>query len=667
MGKAVGIDLGTTNSVVAVMEGGKPTVIANVEGARTTPSVVGFAKSGERLVGQLARRQAVLNPENTIYSIKRFVGRRFDEVAGERKIVSYKVTEAPDKSCKVRIQDKDYSPEEISAMVLRKLKEDAEKYLGEKVTGAVITVPAYFNDSQRQATKNAGQIAGLDVLRIINEPTAAALAYGIEKKVNETILVFDLGGGTFDVSILEVSEGLFEVKSTSGDTHLGGDDFDRALVEWLADEFLKSEGIDLRNDSQALQRLTEASEKAKIELSTVSETTISLPFITANADGPKHLDVKLSRARFNELTHALVERCRKPVEQAISDAKLSYKEIDEVVLVGGSTRIPAVQELVKSLTGNKEPNQSVNPDEVVAIGAAVQAGVLAGDVKNVVLLDVTPLSLGLETMGGVFTKLVERNTTIPTHKSETFSTAEDNQPAVDVQIYQGERPMARDNKLLGNFRLDGIQPAPRGLPRIEVHVDIDANGILNVSAKDLSSGKEQKITITASTNLTKDDITRMVKEAESNAGEDKARKEKAEVANEADSLCYTAERQIAELEGKASETSVAKVKTLIEELRAKVKSDATTESIKLHSEELKTALQEANQEAQAAQAASGADHQQQGPGAFDGGFTGAPGFDGRTQGFSNGGSGQGAAAAAGARSGGGHGGDDIIDAEVRPM
>ena len=604
MGKAVGIDLGTTNSVVAVMEGGKPTVIANAEGGRTTPSVVAFSKSGERLVGQLARRQAVLNPESTIYSIKRFMGRKFDEVESERKMVSYKVKAAPDGSCRVTIQGKDYTPEEISAMVLRKLKEDAEKYLGEKVTGAVITVPAYFNDSQRQATKNAGQIAGLDVLRIINEPTAAALAYGIDKKKAETILVFDLGGGTFDVSILEVSEGLFEVKSTNGDTHLGGDDFDRKLVEFLADEFKKLEGVDLRNDSQALQRLTEAAEKAKIELSSVTETSVSLPFITANATGPKHLDMKLSRAQFNELTRDLVERCRKPVQQALTDAGLSAREIDEVVLVGGSTRIPAVQELVKSLTGGKDPNQSVNPDEVVAIGAAIQAGVLAGEVKNVVLLDVTPLSLGIETMGGVFTKLVERNTTIPCHKSETFSTAEDNQPGVDVSVYQGERPMARDNKMLGNFRLEGIKPAPRGLPRIEVSFDIDANGILNVSAKDQESGKEQKITITASTNLTTQDIERMVKEAQSNASEDKKRKEEADTYNEADQLCYTAEHQLKDLNGKVSDSSKSRTNSLVSEIRQMVKNREDIGKVKRTTEELKAALQAVQQEIQASQNAS---------------------------------------------------------------
>jgi molecular chaperone DnaK len=590
MGKSVGIDLGTTNSVVAVMEGGQPTVVSNSEGGRTTPSVVAFTKSGERLVGQLARRQAVLNPENTVYSIKRFIGRRFNEVEAEKKIVSYKVKEGGDGGCKVQIQGKDYSPEEISAMILRKLKEDAEKYLGEKVSSAVITVPAYFNDSQRQSTKNAGTIAGLEVLRIINEPTAAALAYGLDRKENETILVFDLGGGTFDVSILEVGDGVFEVKSTSGDTHLGGDDFDHCIVVWVADEFLKLEGIDLRKDRQALQRLTEAAEKAKIELSAVTETPISLPFITADASGPKHLDMKLTRARFNELTRHLVERCRNPIEQALRDAKLTYQNLDEVVLVGGSTRIPAVQELVKSLTGGKEPNQSVNPDEVVAVGAAIQAGVLGGEVKGIVLLDVTPLSLGIETMGGVMTKLVERNTTIPTRKSEVFSTADDNQTAVDIYVFQGERPMARDNKLLGNFRLDGIPPAQRGVPKVEVTFDIDANGILNVTARDQSTAKEQKITITASTNMSKEDIERLVREAESNAAEDRRRKEEADLRNEADSLCYAVERNVRELGDRVTAGERARAEMLVNDLRQKLKDDADQETVKSIMNELRGAL-----------------------------------------------------------------------------
>jgi molecular chaperone DnaK len=600
MGKAVGIDLGTTNSVVAVMEGGQPTVIANAEGNRTTPSVVAFSKSGERLVGQLARRQAVLNPTSTISSIKRFIGRRFDEVETERKMVAYKVKDSKDGGCSVTIGGKDYSPEEISAMVLRKLKEDAEKYLGEKVTSAVITVPAYFNDSQRQSTKNAGAIAGLDVLRIINEPTAAALAYGIDKKKDEVVMVFDLGGGTFDVSILEVGDGVFEVKATSGDTHLGGDDFDHCLMNYIADEFSKLEGVDLRKDSQALQRLCEAAERAKIELSSVTETTLSLPFITATSSGPKHLDMKVTRAKFNDLTKHLIERCRKPVEQALKDAGLNQNQIDEVVLVGGSTRIPAVQELVKSLTGGKEPNQSVNPDEVVAVGAAIQAGVIAGEVSDVVLLDVTPLSLGIETMGGVFTKLVDRNTTIPTHKSQIFSTADDNQPGVDVYVFQGERPMARDNKLLGNFKLDGIKPAPRGLPQIEVSFDIDANGIVNVTARDKASNKEQKITITASTNLSKEDIDRMVKEATAHASEDKKVREEADVRNEADQICYTIENLLKEQGGKVRETNRSRAQMLVNELRQSVEARKDIQTIKNSINELKGLLAMLQQDAASA-------------------------------------------------------------------
>lgn len=484
MAKAVGIDLGTTNSVVAVMEGGQPTVIINSEGSRLTPSVVAFTKAGERLVGQIAKRQAVLNPENTIYSAKRFIGRRYSEVQSEIKNVPYKVVAGPNDAVRFEIMGKQYAPEEISAQVLRKLADDAAKYLGEKVSDAVITVPAYFNDAQRQATKDAGKIAGLNVLRIINEPTAAALAYGLDKKKNETVLVFDLGGGTFDVSILDVGDGVFEVRATSGDTHLGGDDFDKRIVDWVAQEFQRDQGIDLRKDRQALQRLIEAAEKAKVELSSAVETNINLPFITADASGPKHLDMKLTRAKFEQLTADLVERCVGPVKQALSDAKISEREIDEVILVGGATRMPAVQALVRRMTGGKEPNQSVNPDEVVAVGAAIQAGVLSGEVKNVVLLDVTPLSLGVETLGGIMTKLIERNTTIPTRKSETFSTAEDNQSAVDVHVLQGERELARDNRTLGHFRLEGIRPAPRGVPQVEVTFDIDANGILTVTAKD---------------------------------------------------------------------------------------------------------------------------------------------------------------------------------------
>jgi molecular chaperone DnaK len=574
MAKVVGIDLGTTNSCVAVMEGGKPTVIANAEGFRTTPSVVAFAKNGDRLVGQIAKRQSVMNPENTFYSVKRFIGRRYDEVTHEATEVSYKVLRDSNGNVKLEcpVAGKAFAPEEISAQVLRKLVEDASKYIGETVTQAVITVPAYFNDSQRQATKDAGKIAGIEVLRIINEPTAASLAYGFDKKSNETILVFDLGGGTFDVSILEVGDGVFEVLATSGDTHLGGDDFDKKIVDYLAEEFRKQEGIDLRKDRQALQRLTEAAEKAKIELSSVTQAEINLPFITATQDGPKHLDTTLTRTQFEKLCSDLIDRCRVPVENALRDAKLNKGNIDEVVLVGGSTRIPAVQQLVKQLLG-KDPNQSVNPDEVVAVGAAIQAGVLAGDVTGILLLDVTPLSLGVETLGGVMTKIIPRNTTIPTKKSEVFSTAVDGQTNVEIHVLQGEREMSSDNKSLGTFRLDGIPPAPRGVPQIEVIFDIDANGILNVTAKDKGTGKEQSISITGASTLDKSDVERMVREAEQNASTDKERREKIDRKNQADSLAYQAEKQIQELGDKVPAADKTKVEGLVKDLRDAISKD----------------------------------------------------------------------------------------------
>jgi molecular chaperone DnaK len=589
MAKIVGIDLGTTNSVVAVMEAGDAVVIPNAEGNRTTPSVVAFAKNNERLVGQTAKRQATINPDNTLYSVKRLIGRDFDETTTEREMVPFKVAKGPRGDVRISVPQtaKDYAPQEISAMVLQKLKADAEAYLGEPVTQAVITVPAYFNDAQRQATKDAGKIAGLEVLRIINEPTAAALAYGLDKKKDETILVFDLGGGTFDVSVLEVGDGVVEVKSTHGDTHLGGDDYDAAVVDWIIDEFRKDQGIDLSKDRQALQRLKEAAEKAKMELSSVSETEVNLPFITADASGPKHLQMKLSRSKFEQLTSPLTERLRGPVQQALKDADLKPAQIDEVVLVGGSTRMPVVQELVRKLIG-KEPNKSVNPDEVVAVGAAIQAGVLGGDVKGVVLLDVTPLSLGVETLGGVMTKLIDRNTTIPTQKSEIFSTAADGQTAVDIHILQGEREMAGDNMTLGRFRLEGIPPAPRGTPQVEVTFDIDANGILNVSAKDKATGKEQRITITASTNLNKDEVERMVREAESHAEEDKARRELVELKNQADSLAYQSEKSLADLGDKVDSIEKERVEGLIKDLR-----DAVAQEDKGRMQTLMDELQQA--------------------------------------------------------------------------
>jgi molecular chaperone DnaK len=634
MAKAVGIDLGTTNSVVAVMEADAPTVIVNAEGGRVTPSVVAFTKTGERIVGQIAKRQAALNPERTIYSIKRFMGRKYSEVTEELKQVPYKVVAGPNDAVRIDIDGKLYSPEEISSHILRKLTDDAAKYLGEKVKDVVITVPAYFNDAQRQATKDAGQIAGLNVLRIINEPTAAALAYGLDKKKNETILVFDLGGGTFDVSILEVGDGVFEVKSTAGDTHLGGDDFDKRVVDWLVDEFKKDQGVDLSKDRQALQRLTEAAEKAKIELSSAMETEINLPFITADASGPKHLLLKLTRAKFDQLTHDLVERTMGPVKQAIADAKITEKDLKEVILVGGSTRIPAVKALVKRLTGDKEPNQSVNPDEVVAVGAAIQAGVLTGEVKDVLLLDVTPLSLGVETMGGVMTKLIERNSTIPTRKTEIFSTAADNQPAVDIHVLQGERELARDNRTLGQFKLEGIAPGPRGTPQIEVTFDLDANGILNVTAKDMASGKEQKITISGSTSLDKKEIDRMLRDAEQHASEDKQRRELIEARNNADSLAYNVERAIGEMGDRVPTHEKARAESIINDIRAALQDESTPidrlRQLTSDLQQVSHSLASAAYSEQASAAAAGA-----GPGG-------------------------------GGTSGGGGGDDDVIDAEYTP-
>jgi len=615
MSKIVGIDLGTTNSVIAVLEGGDVTVIPTAEGGRLCPSVVAFTKTGERLVGQVAKRQATVNPDNTVYSIKRLMGRRYDdpEVTKARKILPYQIVEGPAGDARVHIPvtGKTYTPQEISAMILQKLKRDAEAYLGEPMREAVITVPAYFNDSQRQATKDAGKIAGLEVLRIVNEPTASSLAYGLDKKELETILVFDLGGGTFDVSILEVGEGVVEVKSTSGDTFLGGDDWDQRITDYIADEFRKDQGIDLRQDRQALQRLKEAAEKAKVELSTVTETEINLPFITADASGPKHLTMKLTRAKLEQLTEDLVQRCRGPFQQAVSDASLRANELKEVVLVGGATRMPMIQDLVRELSGGKEPHKGVNPDEVVAVGAALQAGVLGGEVRDVLLLDVTPLTLGLETLGGVATALIERNTTIPVRKGEIFSTAEDGQTAVDIHVLQGERPMAADNITLGRFRLEGIPPAPRGMPQIEVTFDIDANGILNVTAQDKATGREQKIAITASTNLAKSDVERLVGEARKHEAEDRRRREVADTRNQADSLAYQMEKTLREVGGKVSDADRRAIEGKIEEVRQAMKTDDVAR-IRRTMEELKQASYAMSQQMYGQ---PGAQYQPGGPGA----------------------------------------------------
>ncbi len=586
MATAVGIDLGTTNSVIAAMEGGQPEVIPNAEGNRTTPSVVAFLDSGERLVGQMARRQAILNPKGTIYSAKRFIGRKYHEVTSELNAVSFDVVPGPDDAARFEVNGKQYAPEEISAQVLRKLVDDAGKHLGERVTEAVITVPAYFNDAQRQATKDAGRIAGLEVLRIINEPTAAALAYGMDKLENETVLVFDLGGGTFDVSILTVGEGVVEVMATAGDTHLGGDDFDRRIVDYLADEFKKSNGIDLRNDPQALQRLFEAAEKAKVELSAVSQTAVNLPFVTADASGPKHLNVNLMRSTFDQLTADLVERCLAPVKQAMEDAKVTADDIDQVILVGGSTRIPAVQALVRRLSGSREPNMTVNPDEVVAIGAAIQAAIIKGQVKDVLLLDVTPLSLGLETLGGVMTKVIERNTTIPARRTEIFSSAEDNQSAVDVVVLQGERERASDNRVLGRFRLEKIRPAPRGVPQIEVTFDIDANGILHVSARDKDTGAEQQITISETSNLNQGEIERMVADAEAHRSEDAALRAQVDARNELDTVAYQVQRTLDESAGRIPEHERARAELLVNDARTALEEQADIDRLRALTGEL---------------------------------------------------------------------------------